>query len=407
MKITLVADVYGEGNNGTSITAKRLVENLKNRGHEVKVISAASESDFVLPERKIPVFQNYINKQNGVAFADVDEEKLREGIAGSDVVHILLPFRVGREGMKIARELHIPYTTAFHCQPENITSHIGMKNWTYLNKKFYKKFLKQFYKDVEFIHCPSQFIADELTKNGYKARKYVISNGVIPKIHPEPTEKPKQYKDKICILCIGRHSKEKRHDLLINAANKSKYRDKIQLFFAGNGPLKDKLVKMGEKLPLKPRIEFFDFEELQQILNYADLYVHPSDIEIEAISCIEAFTCGRVPVISNSKRSATKQFALTENNLFEVGNAQSLADKIDYWIEHPEEKEELSKKYIEYAKQFSIDKCVDKMEQMFKDAVEFYKDYYKNLPETPLKPHIEYPENPEEHIVKPKKKDIK
>ncbi len=39
MKITIVADVLGQENNGTTITCKRLIENLKMRGHEVKVVS--------------------------------------------------------------------------------------------------------------------------------------------------------------------------------------------------------------------------------------------------------------------------------------------------------------------------------------------------------------------------------
>ncbi len=403
MKITLVADVYGEVNNGTSITARRLMENLKKRGHEVKIISAYPESDIVLPKRKFIAFNNYIEKTNGVSFADIDEEKLRQGISDSDVVHFLLPFKVCRKGLEIARELHIPFTTAFHCQPENITSHIGLKNWSLPNKFIYKKFLRSFYKNAEFIHCPSKLIADELDKNGYKAKKYVISNGVIPKFTPMEIKKPKELEDKICILFIGRYSKEKRHDLLIKAVNNSKYRDKIQLFFAGNGPLKKKIEKLGNTLPNKPILKFFQTEELHKIINYADLYVHPSDIEIEAISCIEAFTCGKVPIISNSKRSATKQFALSENNLFEAGNPKSLAEKIDYWIEHPQEVEEYSKKYVEYSKEFSIENSIDKMEQMFYDAVEFYKEYYAKLPKVKLRPEIKYPENPEEHIFTTKK----
>ena len=403
MKITIVADVYGEGNNGTSITARRLVESLQKRGHTVNVISSSPESAIILPKRKIPIFQHYVEKTNGVALAEIDEDKLREGIAESDVVHFLLPFKVARRGIKIARELHIPYTTAFHCQPENITSHIGMKNWKLPNKYIYRRFKRRFYKYANFIHCPSQFIADQLEENGYKAKKYVISNGVIPQIKPQPMQKPAKYKDKICIAFVGRFSKEKRQDLLIKAVEMSKYKDKIQLFFAGNGPLRNKIISLSENLPNKPVAEFFTLNDLKVLLNFADLYVHPSDIEIEAISCIEAITCGRVPIISNSKRSATKQFAIDERCLFEAGNAEDLKNKIEYFIEHPEEKEKLSKKYIEYAKQFALENCVDQMEQMFKDAIEYYRDYYDKLPKVTLKPQITYPENPEEHIVHVKK----
>lgn len=399
MKITIIADVYGQGNNGTSITAKRFVENLKALGHDVRVVSADENSDVVLGKRNFHCFNKYIEKQNGVALAEPDDKKMREAIADSDVVHILLPFKCGKHAIKICQELEVPYTTAFHCQPENVSSHIGMKNWTWLNDKLYKYFLKGFYKDVHFIHCPSKFIADELTAHKYKAQKYVISNGVAQHIKPMKIEKPAKYKDKFVILNVARYSNEKRQDLLIKAVAYSKYSDKIQLIFGGNGPLKKKLEKMGSVLKNPPIFAFFDKEELPKVLNYADLYVHPSDIEIEGISCLEAITCGQVPIISNSARTATKQFALTDKCLFEAGDAKDLAAKIDYFIEHPEEKAELKKKYIEYAKQFSIDVCIKQMEQMLKDAIEFYKEYYALNPQKPRKPHIDYPEdNPQEHI---------
>ena len=57
MKITIIADVYGQGNNGTSITAKRFVENLKALGHDVKVVSADENSDVVLGKRNFHCFK--------------------------------------------------------------------------------------------------------------------------------------------------------------------------------------------------------------------------------------------------------------------------------------------------------------------------------------------------------------
>jgi len=100
------------------------------------------------------------------------------------------------------------------------------------------------------------------------------------------------------------------------------------------------------------------------------LYVHSSDAEIEAIACIEAFKCGLVPVISNSPISATKQFALNDMNLFKKGDYKSLQEKIEYWIEHPQEKEKLSEEYVEYAEQYRIENEVVKLEDVFFQAIE-------------------------------------
>ena len=69
-------------------------------------------------------------------------------------------------------------------------------------------------------------------------------------------------------------------------------------------------------------------------------------------------------MISDSERSATNKFALSEKNLFKYDSPQDLADKIDYWIEHPEEKEECSKQYLGYTKQFNQEVCMKKTRDM-------------------------------------------
>ena len=373
MKIAIITDVLGEENNGTTITTKRLIENMKKRGHEVLVVSPLTTSEkgfFALKKRNFYFLNKYIEK-NGVVLAIPDKKMLYDVIKQCDVVHILLPFKTGKMALKIANELGKPVTTAFHAQAENITSHLGLKNFKPANDFIYNRFLKTFYKNTKFVHCPSPFIANEIKNHGYNMDLRVISNGVNPLYKKINIEKPDELKDKFCILFIGRLSKEKRHDLLIDAVKLSKYKDKIQLIFAGHGPLKEKIEKQAKDLPNKAIIHFVPKQELVKVINYCDLYVHPSDIEIEAIACLEAITCGRVPVISDSKRSATNAFALSEKNLFKAGDPKSLADKIDFFIENPDQIKELEKQYNNYATQFDLDLCMDKMEQMFFDAVNF------------------------------------
>jgi glycosyltransferase involved in cell wall biosynthesis len=92
--------------------------------------------------------------------------------------------------------------------------------------------------------------------------------------------------------------------------------------------------------------------------------VHTSSIEIEALGCLEALNCGLIPVINDSPGSATRYFALTPNNLFKMNDYRDLAKKIDYWVEHPEEKAKLALRYASYCGQFDFDRCMDQMEQM-------------------------------------------
>ena len=47
-----------------------------------------------------------------------------------------------------------------------------------------------------------------------------------------------------------------------------------------------------------------------------------------------------------------------------------LAEKLDWWLEHPQEREACSRAYSGYARQFDFDRCMDAMEGMLLDAVQ-------------------------------------
>lgn len=374
MIITLVVDQYGDPNNGTTMTAMRLADTLEQHGHTVRVVAAESHgfpNVYATGVKYRPILYE-VSKTQGMKFAKTNRRMLEQVISGSDIVHFYLPFKLERVGKVIADRLNVPSTAAFHLQPENITSTIYLNRFRWINSGIYRLFRK-YYNQFEHVHCPSQMIADQLIKHGYTSKLHVISNGVSSNFQPKVVQRPKEYKDKVIILMVGRLSREKRQDLIINAVLNSKYEKHIQLIFAGKGPWKSHLEKLGRDLTHPIQFKFFSQEELVDVMNYADLYVHASDAEIEAIACIEAFSCGLVPIISDSKISATNQFALTEDNLFRAGDSESLRQKIDYWIEHESRRNELSKAYIEYGKTFALDHCVRQMEAMFEEAIHDYR----------------------------------
>lgn len=367
MTVVLVIDSFDDLNNGTTASARRFVENLRACGHTVRILTAGEpgKDKFILEKWHVPVVSFFADKQ-GITFARPNEEVIRAAFEGADIAHFYLPFPMARVAEKIAREMRLPCLAAFHVQAENITYNIGLGRFDGAARFFYRFLYKYFYNRFADIHCPTQFIAGELQKNGYTANLHVISNGVDAVFVPQ---KPVPH-EKYNILMIGRLSPEKRQDLVIKAALKSKYADKIQLHFAGQGPSAKKYRKMAEKLPNKAIFGFYSTEELLKIIAQTDLYVHASDVEIEAIACMEAFSCGLVPVIANAKKSATVQFALDEKSLFEEGNAKSLAERIDWWIEHPQEKAALSKRYIEEGEQYRVLASVKKMEAVYKSIIE-------------------------------------
>ena len=376
MKILIVIDQFDNSNNGTTISARRFARGLQKAGHEVYVVSTGNnknEYKFNLKELPLPPGISHIIKSQGMSFAIPNTEILEKAISSVDIVHFYMPFFISKSGLKICEKLHVPHTAAFHVQPENITYSIGLGTNTKINDMIYTHYRDSFFNRFTHIHCPSEFIANELKNHGYTAKFHVISNGVDYDFKYYGKQKLPEFQNKFVITMIGRYSNEKRQDVLIDAIYKSKYSKNIQLVLAGKGPKESKYAKLGEKLPNPPIMKFYDKNSLIDLLKSTDLYVHSADAEIEAISCIEAFACGNVPIISNSPNSATKQFALTKESLFEAGNSTDLANKIDFWIENEDYRKEFEIKYSQSADKYRLSNSIKKIEEMFEDAIREYR----------------------------------
>lgn len=374
MKVLIVCDVLGTENNGTTVAAMNLIRSLRARGHEVRVVCPdetrrGQEGCYILPTVNFGPLNGYVRK-NGVSVARPGREVLEQAMDGVDVVHLLVPFFAAHAAAKLAVQRGIPVTAGFHCQAENFSNHVFLMNAKRFNRGVYRVFDRFVYSRVDCIHYPTQFIRDTYEAAiGHPTQGRVISNGVNRRFHAESVQRPEELAGKFVILFTGRFSKEKSHRVLIDGVARSKYAGQIQLVFAGAGPQEKRLRRYAaRRLAHPPIMRFFSREELVRVINSADLYVHPAEVEIEAISCLEAIACGLVPVIADSPRSATRFFALEQENLFHYNDPDSLAGRIDFWLEHPERRAACKARYLGYAQTFEQERCMDEMERMLRET---------------------------------------
>ena len=76
MTVTMICDVLGEENNGTTVAAMNLLRALRAKGHTVRVVCpdrqrAGQQNFFVLPTTNLGPFNHYVEK-NGVTVAKAD-----------------------------------------------------------------------------------------------------------------------------------------------------------------------------------------------------------------------------------------------------------------------------------------------------------------------------------------------
>ena len=373
MNIAFVIDSYNDANGGT-IATKRLVDELRKRGHKATIITAIhedpSDPDFYqVPGFVLPGTEASLENMKFL-FGRNDQKVYEKAMKDADIVQIQFPFLMARGAVKAAKRLGKPVVGAFHVQPQNIMAAMGktskLLEWTLW--LFFKFFL---FKRVDTITCPSQFAANLLESEGINAIMFPISNGIPVEYTPGSYERPDWFGDKLVLLNIGRHAYEKRQMLLMEGVRRSKYAGNIQLILAGRGERTEELKEKGKELPVEPFIEYISFEDKLRYLNTADLFVHGSIVELESLSCLEAIGCGLPCLVSDSNYSAAPQFALDDRFLFTSDDPDHLADKLDYWYEHRDELRSaaLKEKVLDEAAQYRFDKAVDDYETFIRNVV--------------------------------------
>ncbi len=226
------------------------------------------------------------------------------------------------------------------------------------------------YNRSDFILCPSPFAREELLRYGLKTPSRVLSNGVSDLFTPQVVTRPASLSEKFIIVSVGRLTPEKSHHTIIEAIALSKYASRIQLMLFGEGPLRDQLLHQGAILPNPVHIELVAQEELARYFNMADLYVHASEIETEGMAPLEALACGLPVLVSDSPKSAAGQFALDPAFLFCHADVRNLADKLDYWIERPDQLTSFRARYAEKANAYRMVHIVTEMENVYYTLVD-------------------------------------
>ena len=385
MKILIVINNFHMTGNGMAASARRTAMYLKEAGHEVRVLAGPNpdhdgpQPDFLLQEYEFPVGQSMVEAQ-GYHYAASDKRVIAKAVEWADIVHLEEPFMLEYKTIKIAESLGKPITATYHIHPENISCHWGLISyWKGVNRLLLRIFVKYIYNHCAAVQCPTENVLDRLRRYHIHSHLEVISNGLVPDDCIRPKEMPANYFDPkrpFKVIYIGRLSKEKDQMTLLEAMRYSHYAWSIQLHFAGLGDDEKKIRKRIRTLLKEgilrhpPIISFEGKEGLKKLAAEADLAVHCATIEVEGLSIMEAMQQGVVPVIAEGRYSGTSQFALDHRSLFPAKNPEALANRIDYWLSHPDERWKTGQQYVQAMQAYDIRRSVEKLTALFERAKE-------------------------------------
>ena len=410
LKILFVINNLYTSGNGLSASARRTIAALGGAGHDVRVLSSGSADecrkagfpapDYPLPAARVPLVHGIIRSQ-GYAFARAEREAVRAGVRWADVVHLEEPFELQARAAAAARAAGTPCLGTYHIHPENLTATIGLAGVRPLNEAVLASWVRRVYRHCAVVQCPSENVRERLAPLHMGARLVTISNGVpapapavsaartaadadtgapptgagaaepaegAPPVGMAPpadgTARPGAGGNRYRVLVVGRLSREKDQGTVLRAMRHSANAHRIDLVFAGRGPMGARLRRDAARLvrsgvlTRSPEFAFFDAGGLAAQARAADLYVHSATIEVEGLSCLEVLRHGVVPVIARSPHSATAQFARDPHSLYRAGDARGLARAIDYWLDDDARRRASASRYRGVGAQYDIRRCV-------------------------------------------------
>ena len=230
--------------------------------------------------------------------------------------------------------LPIFLTLFFKSKTKIILRLSGLPKLNIIRYLFWKLFSNKIYK----VTCPTLGTYNSLLKKNIfpKDKLYFLRD---PAVLLNDYVKKKfekiinfELKEKKIIIGIGRLTKQKNFNLLINAFHQiQKKYSEYELFILGEGEKKIELTKLTNKYGLEKKVHFFGYQEnVYKYLKKADCFILTSLWEDPGFVLLEA-GLSNTSIISSDCKNGPREILDNGNNgyLFKNNNLNSLLEKFD------------------------------------------------------------------------------
>lgn len=388
MRIAFFIEVFYPEINGVITATLDLARNLSRRGHTIflvvpknkqiadldqidgmEVVKVSSFSTFIYPgvrwtwpwDRKL--------------FRKLKEEKVQ-------ILHFTGPWTLGWSALIFGKKHSIPIIQTFHTMLNEDTylqylvklralvPIVRAGSWWYFGKYIQRS---------DIITTPSRFAGEILKERFPDKEVHHISNGIDTSIfmrHRSLEELQKQYPfyNTKTFIFVGRIGLEKSIDVMIEGFAYAGKRDPaLNLVLVGDGPNREEMEELAEKLGMKDRVQFLGkvpHEDLltSGLLQYARAFVTASVTENQPMTVIEAICCG-LPLVVAKVPSMEE---LSEGNalFFPAGDEKALGEQLLEIAENEELHKELSEASRRLADRFEGARVAEQFEVLYRSALQ-------------------------------------
>ena len=395
MRIAFGFDIFYPESNGVITTTINLANNLIDMGHEVYFFVPADKGfkkDVIekgIHIIRVKALPSFIYK--GIKLLPVQSWYLRKYFMKYkfDVIHDTSPWLVCQAMNHAARKMHIPVLATHHTLIDNpIYIKYALKSKTLAEaaqKPIWNVVFNPFFRLVWMVTAPNRETVKTVKEHVSGIDVRYVSNGIdIDQFRSDSPYKPiAQIPDgwvgRRTFLFVGRLGFEKAIDTTLEGfAIATKARPDMRMIVIGDGPAHRELIEMSRKLGVDDKVLFtgkIDNHVLigSGILKQVNSFVTSSLSENQAITVIEAI-CSGCPVICPDVFNMKEIVKPDAGWYFEGENPGSLAERLIYAFDHPQERDEKGSNAKKYMDLYDGRKVAKQFESIYYELLEMKRN---------------------------------
>jgi phosphatidylinositol alpha 1,6-mannosyltransferase len=296
VRVAIVAESFLPQVNGVTNSVLRVLEHLRDTGHEALVLAPDDDGGAVPPfVAGAPVVE--LGSVGLPGYADVrvvlgQRARIGRSLAafGPDVVHLASPFTLGWQGMRAAAALGLPTVAVYQTEVPGYAARYGVRH---LEPLLWRR-IRQVHRRATVTLAPSEAALAHLRARGVPRLRRWARGVDTDLFHPGRRDDGWRREvgagRRLLVGYVGRLAAEKQVDALAVLADLPD----VRLVVVGDGPERQALED------LLPRAHFTGLlrgDDLARAMASLDVFVHPGELETFGQTLQEAHASG-VPVVA-------------------------------------------------------------------------------------------------------------
>lgn len=382
MKILITTDLLFTATNGVVTSVRNLCEGLKNKGHDVRILTTSDSLDSykegsIYYIKSIPIGFIYQDMRMPISYRNLLIDELIEW--KPDIIHSQCEFFSFQFAKHISKLTDAPIVHTYHTLYEEYVTYVIPSK--FIGKRVVKKWSRIRLKSVNRIIAPTSKVENTLRGYGVKNTISVVPSGISLEQHNyQMNERERREKRQVLgipedyhvLLNLGRIGMEKNLGELLNYfADALLKNQKLTFLIVGDGPEKRNMEILTSNLGIGGHVIFIGMVEPSQVQEYyqlADVFVSASTSETQGLTYIEAAANG-LPLLCR-KDDCLRDIIKDGINGYEYTSSEEFLNKLKVIIENPEWRMSARKYSQEIAEAFDQSHFADMMETIYEATKE-------------------------------------